>query len=186
MLDRLLSGDEGSVESLKIFEVLHEILALLNEPLNGLTRFAPRGLLPHFEHLLQAFDLNLRLVTMLIKGLAELIRLRGFRHFRQGSQNLLLGVIHVLQGIQEKISRVFCFAGIGISLQVIPPTDLLAACSRTLSRIMDVAAKPRQPAPWAGASPCVPVQARRGWKRCRPGTRHWRSPGDRGTIGRTR
>jgi hypothetical protein len=107
MLDRLLSGNDGSVERLRIFEVLHEILAFLNEPLNGLTRFAPRGLLEHFEHLLQAFDLNLRLVTMLFESLADLIRLRGFRQFRQGSQNLLLGVIHVLQRIQEKIDEGF-------------------------------------------------------------------------------
>ncbi len=44
---------------------------------------------------------------MLFESLAELIRFRGFRHFRQGSQNLLLGVIHILQGIQEKIIEGF-------------------------------------------------------------------------------
>ncbi len=64
---------------------------------------AARGLAEHVEDLREALDLALGLGAMLLESLAQLLRMRGLCHSRQGLQNLPLGVIDVLEGMEEEI-----------------------------------------------------------------------------------
>jgi hypothetical protein len=71
------------------------------------TLLAARRLIQQLENLFQTSNLAFGFVMMFFKGGAQLVRVGGLRHFRKRLINLLLGVIDVLQGIEEEGVQIF-------------------------------------------------------------------------------
>ena len=78
--------------------------------------FAPGRLAHGFENLLQPLDVAVCLGAMGFERLAKLVRVRRLGHLRQGTQNLLLGLIDVLEGLVEKIVEGLLSGGHGLYL----------------------------------------------------------------------
>src|SRR5262249_43119587 len=103
MLDRLSVGDHAGVEDHSLLGLLHVLLTLFEDALDGGAGLG-RGLeAAEAENLLKTLDLAFCFLEMMLEGLAELIRVRLLGHLRQCFKYLLLGIIHVLEQIDEKI-----------------------------------------------------------------------------------
>ncbi|SCM77066.1 hypothetical protein KL86PLE_40871 [uncultured Pleomorphomonas sp.] len=111
VLDRLGGGDQAGVDGLRAGKFLEHFLAFLDDALDGRTGLAACRLADQFEHLLQALDLHLGLLTMFLEGGPQLGRLGATRHFRQCLQDLALGVIDVLEHVLKKIVKRFGLHG---------------------------------------------------------------------------
>ena len=108
MLDGLRRGDEPGIEGNASIEILDDLVGLGDDALDCLAGLAAGRLADQFEYLLEALDMPLRFVAMLEKAFLSVFGLRRASHFRQGFQDLLLGVIDVLQGIEKEILEGFC------------------------------------------------------------------------------
>src|SRR5712692_6323778 len=106
VLDRLRGGKHAGVKRLAALVLVHDLLALVEDALDRVAGLAARRLVEQFENLLEALDLAFGLAVMLFERRTQLVGLSGLRHFRQRLQNLLFGVINVLQGIEEEIVEV--------------------------------------------------------------------------------
>jgi hypothetical protein len=90
MLDRLRGGQEACVQSGRILELLHHLLAFLDDADDGVAGLPARRLVDFFEHLLEPRDV---LVSL---GLVE-FELCGLRHLGKGAQDFLLSKVDVLE-----------------------------------------------------------------------------------------
>src|SRR5258705_12735926 len=101
MLDRLRGGQQTGVERWRIGILLHDLLAFIENALDGIALLAARGLAEQLEYLFQALDLSLGLIMMLFERGPQLVRIGRLRHFRQRLQDLLFGVVDVLERIEK-------------------------------------------------------------------------------------
>ena len=113
MFDGLRRREHGSVERVGAFVLLHHFLALIEDALDAIAGLAARRLFHQFENLFEALDLAFGLAMMLLEGRSQLVGTGRLRHLRQRSQNLLFGVINILERIQEEVVEVFVFRGHG-------------------------------------------------------------------------
>src|SRR5882724_2033595 len=109
VLDGLRGGKHAGVKRLAALVLVHDLLALVEDALDRVAGLAARRLVEQFENLLEALDLAFGLAVVLFERRTQLVGLSGLRHFRQHLQNLLFGVVNVLQGIEEEIVEVFVF-----------------------------------------------------------------------------
>src|SRR5262249_51087125 len=103
VFDRLRRSDETGVEGRGTPEFLHDLLAFLDDSVDGLAGLAFRGVADRSENPLEALDLTFSLSLMLLECRLQLVGVRGLRHFRKRGQYLLLGVVDVLQGLVKEI-----------------------------------------------------------------------------------
>src|SRR3954471_4592538 len=106
VLDRLRRRDQAGVERRAAGELLHHLLAFLQDALDGLARHALGLLAQEPEDLLEALDLLFRLAAVLLERGLELLVLGGAGHLRQGFQYLVFGVVDILGGVQEQALQV--------------------------------------------------------------------------------
>ena len=111
MLHGLRRRDQTGIRSLAALELLQDLLAFLNDALNGLAR-DPLGPLAHdLEHLLEPFHLALGFSQVNGKRAPEPFRLSGFRHLRQGFEDGVLGEVGVLELVDEEGLQIFLSHG---------------------------------------------------------------------------
>src|SRR5574337_10800 len=103
VLHGLPGSDERRIERVGALELVHEFLGLVDDAEDRLAGLAARGLSHLLENLVEALDVLFGRVAMGLESVLELRRHRLLGHFRQGSQNLLLREIDVLQRLGEKI-----------------------------------------------------------------------------------
>lgn len=103
MFDSLGGGDQHCIQCWCILGSRHDLLAFLDDTVDGRAGLAARWLLKDIEHLLKALDMGLRLLLMGFKGLAEPVGLRTARHIWQGFQDLALGIIDIIQRLVEQV-----------------------------------------------------------------------------------
>ena len=101
MLDRLGCGQQAGIERGRIGILFHDLLAFFDKALDGIALLAARGLAEQLEYLFQPFDVPLGLVVVLFERRPQLIRIRRLRHFRQRLQDLLFGIVDVLERIEK-------------------------------------------------------------------------------------
>ncbi len=79
------------------------------------------------------------LAFMLLERSAQLTGMRGLGHFRQRLEDVLLGEIHVLEGIKEQVVEVFVFCcGHGV-LTLVDGDRMLPASQREVMRFVPTA-----------------------------------------------
>src|SRR5216683_7712067 len=71
MLDGLGRGQHAGIERLAALVLVHDLLALVEDALDGVTGLAARRLVDQFENLLEAFDLAFGLAEMLFERRAQ-------------------------------------------------------------------------------------------------------------------
>ena len=101
MLDRLSGTDEAGVAHFRRLGFLHQLLGLLDEPLDGVALLALGLAADDLEDLLEPLDLPLRLLEVLFKRAAKLLRLRFLGHLGKRLDDRVLGEVHVLQCLLE-------------------------------------------------------------------------------------
>src|SRR5829696_4839835 len=112
MLHGLSRRNQTSIESLPALERLQDLLALLDDALNGLA-FNTLGLRAHdLEHLLQALHLALGFSQVNGECAPKLIRLGRLCHLWQGFEDGILGEVGVLRLVDEKGLEVFLSHGV--------------------------------------------------------------------------
>jgi hypothetical protein len=77
MLDRLRAGEEPSVESRRILELLHNLFAFAQDAEDSITGLAARGLPDQFEDFLQTADLSFGFTMMRLKGASRTVASRS-------------------------------------------------------------------------------------------------------------
>src|SRR4051794_40985456 len=107
MLHGLSRRDQTRVRSLAALKLAQDLLALLNDALNGLARNAFGPLAHKLEHLLETLHLTLGLPEMHGERALEFLGLSGFRHLRQGFQDGVLREVGVFELVDEKGLEVF-------------------------------------------------------------------------------
>src|SRR5918996_5566203 len=83
MLDLLRADDQGGIEDLGGLDLLDHLLGLLDQALHRLAALAARADVELLEYLVQALDLTVGLVEMMLERLPQLGRLGRFGHLRQ-------------------------------------------------------------------------------------------------------
>ncbi|MCY1303281.1 hypothetical protein D9M70_529780 [compost metagenome] len=123
MFDRLSRGDEAGVESRAPFELLDDLLALGDDPLDSLAGLSLRALAKDLEDLLQALDMALRFVSVLLERRFAVGQLRGARHLWQRFQYLPLRIVDVLKAvIEQRLERLLRHSKLLCHLVGTPPT----------------------------------------------------------------
>jgi len=103
MLDRLRGGEHRGVEDLLVGHLAHDLLSLVQDAVHRGAVHALDLLAVHLEDLLQALHLSLGLAQVCLERLLELGRARLLDHLRQRLQDLVLGVVDVLQRVDEQV-----------------------------------------------------------------------------------
>src|SRR5215207_10004663 len=107
MLHRLSRRNQTRIRSLAALERLQDLLALLDDALNGLA-FDTLGLLAHdLKHPLQALHLSLGFSQVNGECAPKLIRLGRFCHLWQGFEDGILGEVGVFELVDEEGLEVF-------------------------------------------------------------------------------
>src|SRR3954467_12266133 len=101
MLDRLSRRQQAGVERGRVGILFHDLLAFVEDALDGVALLAARGLAEQLEYLFEALDLPFRLVVMLFESGPQLVRIGSLRHFRKRLQYLLFGIVDVLERIEK-------------------------------------------------------------------------------------
>ena len=134
MLDGLRSSENAGIERRAVGEVFHDFLAFLDEAVDRLALHAAGRLAEHFEYFFQPFDLALVLRDG-FRSACSSSDSAFFAIFGQRLQDLLLGVVDVLQRMKEEIVRVFLF---GMPFNI-PPN---CGCADSTSRKRGSSAQP--------------------------------------------
>src|SRR4051794_24888199 len=113
MLHGLSRRDQTRVRSLAALELAQDLLALLDDALNGLARNAFGPLAHELEHLLETLYLTLGFLQVHGQRALELLGLSGFGHLRQGFQDGALREVGVLELVDEEGLQVFLSHGAG-------------------------------------------------------------------------
>src|SRR4051794_16594553 len=111
MLDRLRGSQETGVEGGRTLVLGHDLRAFLGNAHDRCTGLALGLLLDQRENLFEALNLTFGLAVVLLKGSLELLALSGLRHLWQGSQDLLLCEVDVLERVVEEVVEFFRFFG---------------------------------------------------------------------------
>src|SRR3954451_17754948 len=114
MLDGLGGCDQTRVQSLAALELPQDLLALLDDALNGLALDTLGPLTDELEHLLQTLHLAFRFLQVYGQRAPKLLGLGGFGHLRQGFQDGVLRKVGVLELVDEEGLEVFISHG-GVS-----------------------------------------------------------------------
>jgi hypothetical protein len=101
MLHGLSRRDETGVQRSGSLELVHDRLAFLDDTENGVAGFSARWLAEQLKHLFQALYMPFGLREVLLKTRLQFLRLRGLGHPWQRFGNLPLGVVDVLERIEE-------------------------------------------------------------------------------------
>ena len=75
MLDRLRGGEQAGIERGRILVLRHDLLAFIEDALDGIAFLAARGLAEQLEDFLEPLDLPLGLVVVLLECRAKLVDL---------------------------------------------------------------------------------------------------------------
>ncbi|MNL47106.1 hypothetical protein D3C87_1698730 [compost metagenome] len=105
MLHRLCGGQEASIEGDVALVLLHDFIPFREDAFDGVTGPAPRRLADDLKHLLEALDLALGLLPVLLERRLQFGRLGCTGHLGQGFQDLAFGVIDVTQGIVKQVFK---------------------------------------------------------------------------------
>src|SRR5581483_10858495 len=103
MLDGLTRGDHAGIAHGPRPGLAHDLLPLLDQALDGLAGLAAGRPVHEGEDALQALDLALRLLEMVLERAPELAALGVLGHPGQRFHDLLLTVIDVLERGQEQV-----------------------------------------------------------------------------------
>src|SRR5215211_8092267 len=123
MLHRLSRRDDARIRNLPALERLQDLLALLDDALNGLARDTLGPLTHDLEHLLEALYLLLGFLQVHSQSALQLLGLGCFRHLRQGFENGVLGEVGVLELVNEEGLEVFLSHGVVSWLVSAGPTQ---------------------------------------------------------------
>src|SRR3954465_7199149 len=106
VLDRLRRRDQARVQRRAAGELLHHLLAFLEDALDRFARHALGLLAQEPEDLLEAPDLLLGLAAVRVERGLELLMLCHAGQLRQGLQYLVLGEVDALHGMEEQALQV--------------------------------------------------------------------------------
>ena len=84
-----------------------DFLALLDDAVDRRAGLALGALADDFEHLLQAFDVDLGFALVVLERLLQLGRLSAPRHLGQRLQDRALGVVDVLERVVKQGVEIF-------------------------------------------------------------------------------
>src|SRR5436305_9141957 len=112
VLHPLGGRDQGGVHHLGVHVLLHHLLALFEQSFHALALLAAGGLADLLEDPIQALDVRLGHLQMLLERCLELLVARLLDHLRQGLQDLLLRAVQVLQLVHVELPE-------GIHLHVV-------------------------------------------------------------------
>jgi hypothetical protein len=103
VFDSLSGGEQGGVENLRIGDLAGDFLGLVDDAVDGRAGHALGIMAMHAEDLLDHLDLLFGFTQVRLERLLQL-RVAGlFDHLRQRLRDLLLGVVDILQGVDEQI-----------------------------------------------------------------------------------
>src|SRR3954468_9093227 len=111
MLDRLRGSQETGVEGGCPLVLGHDLRAFFGNAHDRCTGLALGLLIDQRENLFQALNLTFGLAVVLLEGSLELLALSGLRHLWQGTQDLFLCEVDVLERVVEKVVEFFRFFG---------------------------------------------------------------------------
>src|SRR6185437_14790042 len=98
---------KAGIQSWRTLEIGYDLLAFIDDSVDGVAGFAAGRCLDELEHLLKTLDMAFRLFLVLFKGGLEVFGLRRLRHLRQSGEYFLLRVVDVLQRLMEQIIEHF-------------------------------------------------------------------------------
>src|SRR5215211_8035751 len=107
MLHRLSRRDDARIRNLSALERLQDLLALLDDALNGLARDTLGPLTHDLEHLLEALYLLLSFLQVHSQRALQLLGLGCFRHLRQGFEDSVLGEVGIFELVNEEGLQIF-------------------------------------------------------------------------------
>jgi hypothetical protein len=109
VLDGLRCTDDGGIQNFLVANFASDLIAFLDQTVNGRAFDALRLLAKLLERLVETLDLLLRLFEMVLETLGQ-VTVRGFvDQFRQRLNDLVLGVVDVLQTVEQEVVHVLDF-----------------------------------------------------------------------------
>src|SRR5262249_53200767 len=109
VLDRLRRSDQAGVKGCRTLELLHDLLAFINHPVDGVAGFALCGMFYELENLLEPLDLIRGLVVVFLKGSLQIFRMGSLRQLRKSGEDFLFGVVDVFQGLVQEVFKHLLF-----------------------------------------------------------------------------
>ncbi len=106
MLDGLSGGDHGGVARVAVLDLLQQLFTLFEDAVDAGALLAAGFLAAHFEDLIEALHLLPGLLQMLLEALLQLGRRCLLRHFGKRFDDLILGVIDVLERMKKKVFQI--------------------------------------------------------------------------------
>jgi hypothetical protein len=103
VLDGLSRGNDGGIEHILVVDLAGNVVSLVDDSVDGRTGHRLWLLAQHLEHLLEALHVSLGLAEMRLQALLQLGVARVLDHIGQGFNDLVLGVVDVLQRVQEQV-----------------------------------------------------------------------------------
>ena len=117
MLHFLAGGNNARVQSRGVFLFFDDVIALGDQALHGLARFALERLIERFRDLFEARNVFLGFLEVLFEGFAQLVGLCGLREFGQRFGQLLLGAVNVGEFVEEQFMEFGVYTS-GFGVQV--------------------------------------------------------------------
>jgi hypothetical protein len=103
VLDRLTCCDQRGIEHHRVGDLARDLVGFFDDAVDGRALGALRHRFDHFEHAIEPLDLTLGLLEMGPKALFQLGVGGLLDHDWQRLQDLMLGVIDVLQRVHEQL-----------------------------------------------------------------------------------
>ena len=103
VLDSLSGADHAGIQHLLVLDLLHMLLGFIDDAFDRLALLAARRHVQHLEHLIEPLDLAFGFLAVGLQRLLQLLAVGFLDHARQGFEDLLLGVVDVLEGSDEQI-----------------------------------------------------------------------------------
>ena len=107
MLNRLRSCKETRIQRFAVGILLTNIVAFLDDALNGLAGLRLGLLADHLEHFFETLHMTFRLFEMGRERILQFVRLCGLRHLRECLPDCLLGKIDVPERIVKQVLEIF-------------------------------------------------------------------------------
>ena len=88
---------------LLILNLFHVLFGFIDDAFDGLALLAARRNVQHLEHLIEPLDLAFGFLAVGLERFLQFPALGLLDHARQGFEDLLFGVVDVLEGCDEQI-----------------------------------------------------------------------------------
>lgn len=105
VLDGLCPGNQSRIKSIGALELLHNLLALLDDAEDRIAGLLLRRSFDKLEYLSQPLDMSFALTLMGLKCLLQVERVSSLSHFRKRIEYLLLREVDVFERFIEKSLR---------------------------------------------------------------------------------